>query len=106
MALQSPESCSNGDFQLGFGASINFKPAFEREVHSPPDSRKRMAQHDKGPAESIEETFVQPEPPKKHKATFSTNVSTFSFSRFVCLFSFSPKYNVAINNLLKPTEYI
>lgn len=75
MALQSAESCSNGDFQLGFGASINFKPAFELEVHSPPDSRKRMAQHDKGPAESIEETFVQPEPPKKHKATFSTNVT-------------------------------
>ena len=89
MALQSQETCSKGDFQLGFGANINFKPAIE--VHSPPDSRKRMAQHDKGPAESIEETFVQPEPPKKHKATLSTNVSTFSLSRFVCLFLFSPR---------------
>lgn len=80
MALQSQGNCGNGDFQLGFSANINFKPTVE--VQSPPDSRKRMAQHDKGPTESIEETFVQPEPPKKHKPTFSTNVS---LSLFVCL---------------------
>ncbi|KAJ7380226.1 Testis-expressed sequence 12 protein [Desmophyllum pertusum] len=53
---------------------MNFQPA--SEMLSPPDSRKRTAQHDKGPtATRNEETFVQPEPPKKHKGVHSTHVA-------------------------------
>ncbi|XP_078376407.1 uncharacterized protein LOC144659778 [Oculina patagonica] len=71
MALKPLDACSNGDFQLGFEANMNFQPA--SEMLSPPDSRKRTAQHDKGPARN-EETFVQPEPPKKHKGVHSTHM--------------------------------
>lgn len=72
MASKPLDDCNNGDFQLGFGANMSFQPA--SEIPSPADSRKRMAQHDKGPARN-EETFVQPEPPKKHKGAHSTHVS-------------------------------
>ena len=75
MALPPVDACSNGDFQLEFGTNMNFQPT--SDIRSPPDSRKRMTQHDKGQARGHEETFLQPEPPKKHKATHSTNVRIF-----------------------------
>ena len=74
MALKPTDACSSGDLQLGFGTNMNFQPA--SEMHSPPDSRKRTAQHDKGSARN-EEMFVQPEPPKKHKGVHSTHVRSF-----------------------------
>ena len=61
----------DGDFQLGFGANMSFEPA--SEILSPADSRKRTVQHDKGAVRN-EETFVQPEPPKKHKGIHPTHV--------------------------------
>lgn len=72
MALQPIEAVSNGDFQLGFGSNVNFQTT--SEIRSPPDSRKRSAQQDKGQARSGEEKFVQPELPKKHKTGHSTHV--------------------------------
>lgn len=77
MASKPQDACSNGDFQLGFAANMNFQPA--SEMLSPPDSRKRTAQHDKGPTRN-EETFVQPEPPKKHKGVHSTHVRSASMN--------------------------
>jgi len=73
MALPPIDACSNGEFQLGFGTNMSFQPA--SDIRSPPDSRKRTVQHDKGQGHN-EETFIQPEPPKKHKAMHSTNVSS------------------------------
>ena len=74
MSSKPLDACSNGDFQLGFGENISFEPA--GEILSPADSRKRTVQHDKGPARN-EETFVQPEPPKKHKGTHPAHVRLF-----------------------------
>ncbi|XP_068670964.1 uncharacterized protein [Montipora foliosa] len=68
MALQSQDTGNNE-----FGANMNFKPV--NEIHSPPDSRKRTSQHEKGQVHGTEEPFVQPEPPKKHKATLPTNLT-------------------------------
>ena len=73
MALPPLDTCTNGEFQLGFGTNMNFQPASDNL--SPPASRKRTVQHDKGQGHS-EEMFVQPEPPKKHKAMHSANVSS------------------------------
>lgn len=72
MSSKTLDGCSNGDFQLGFGTNMSFEPA--DEILSPADCRKRTAQHDKGPARN-EETFVQPETPKKHKGAHPTHVS-------------------------------
>ena len=74
MSSKPLDACSNDDFQLGFGANMSFEPT--SEILSPADSRKRTVQHDKGPGRN-EETFVQPEPPKKHKGTHPTHVRLF-----------------------------
>ena len=64
-------SGSKDDFQL-FGANMNFTTS--NDSSNPPDSRKRAAQHDKG-VPRHEESFVQPEPPKKQKVILPTHVS-------------------------------
>lgn len=64
-------SGSKDDFQL-FGENMNF--ATSNDSSNPPDSRKRAAQHDKG-VPRHEESFVQPEPPKKQKVILPTHVA-------------------------------
>lgn len=64
-------SGSKDDFQL-FGENMNFTTS--NDSSNSPDSRKRAAQHDKG-VPRHEESFVQPEPPKKQKVILPTHVS-------------------------------
>ncbi|XP_022788754.1 uncharacterized protein LOC111328557 [Stylophora pistillata] len=73
MALkQLPKnSCSKDDFQL-FGTNMNFQPT--NDIPNPPDSRKKAVQHDKV-APRYEESFVQPEPPKKQKVIHPSHVA-------------------------------
>lgn len=76
MALkQLPKnSCSKDDFQL-FGTNMNFQPS--NDIPNPPDSRKKAVQHDKV-APRYEESFVQPEPPKKQKVIHPSHVSSLN----------------------------
>ena len=98
MALQALDSCVDscdpGEFHLGFGTDLAFQSA--KENLNPPDSRKRIVQNDKDQP-CVEETFVQPDPPKKHKGSHSTQVSVFTdgnLSIVTCPTIWRPKYAI------------
>lgn len=71
MALKPEDACSSSEFQLEIGTNMSFQQAAGNR--SPPEPRKRTAQHDKEHLRNGE-AFIQPVPPKKHKGMHSTLV--------------------------------
>lgn len=72
MALKPEDACSSSEFQLDFGTNMSFQQAAGNR--SPPEPRKRTAQHDNKGHPRNGEAFIQPGPPKKHKGMHSTHV--------------------------------